>query len=163
MLTTSESEDDPHSNSGTLTSSSSPALLSIYLSSTNPDFSRRFERQSWRERQAELTKKLKERFETKRYQYYRNLQERIEELEKVDHELEARAQRVKEIEEHKDEEENGEEDKGMPLNSAAFDYSYPSGMGYYSAPIDDSETTQVRGQGFMLPGHCTVLYHIELY
>lgn len=145
LMTTSESEDSHHSNNGTLTSSSSPALLSVYLTSASiPDFSRRFERQSWRERQAELAKKLRDRFETKRYQYYRNLQEKIDELEKADHELEARTQRAKENEEQKDNEENEGEDKAMPLHSTAFDYSYPSGMGYYSAPIDETPPPHVR-------------------
>ena len=48
--TTSESEDDHGSTSATtsLTSSSSPALQSLY-----PDFARRFERQSYRQRHEE--------------------------------------------------------------------------------------------------------------
>lgn len=106
------------------------------VTSAIPDFLSRFEQQSWRKHQAELTKKQKERFETKRWQYYRKLQKKIEESEKVDHKLEARTQRRKENEE-KQEPEGNEKEKGMPLHSTAFDYSYPSSMSYYSDPIEE--------------------------
>ncbi len=137
LVATSESEDDHHSNSSTMTSSSSPALHLIYLTSVIHDFSRRFERQSWRERHAELTSKLKERFEIRRGQYYRNLKERIDELEKVDNELEVNNQWTKDDEE-RDNDNNTDDGDGKEitaLQSDTFDYSsYPSPIGYYTSP-----------------------------
>ena len=131
LVTTSESEDDHRSNSA---SSSSPALHSIYLTSTIPDFSRRFERLSWRERHAELTTKLTERFEIRRKEYYRDLTDRIDELEKGNHELELRNK-----EQLDNEEERAEHEGEGPRGSLQFDYSsYASPMGYYSPdPIDE--------------------------
>ena len=151
LVTTSESEDDHRSNSSTLTSSSSPALHLIYLTSAIHDFSRRFERQSWRERHAELTRTLKERFEIRRGQYYRNLKERIDELEKVDHELEASNQWIKDGEEK---EKNADDEERSSLQSASFDYSsYPSPIGYYSSPAPVNEVggvnSMVSGWGSM--------------
>ncbi len=131
LVTTSESEDDHRSNS---TSSSSPALNSIYLTSGIPDFSRRFERESWRQRHAELTSKLKERFEIRRKEYYRNLKERIDELEKGNHELEVRNK-----EQQNDQEKGAEHEGEGPRGPLQFDYSsYASPMGYYSPdPVDE--------------------------
>ena len=56
---TSESEDDKQRNS---TPDSIPALPSIDLTGLG-DFTRRFERQSWRERHEEERRRLKQRFE----------------------------------------------------------------------------------------------------
>ena len=129
LVTTSESEDDHRSNSA-----SPPAPHSIYLTSTIPDFSRRFERQSWRERHVQLTTKITERLEIRRKEYYRDLTDRIDELEKGNHELELRNK-----EQLDNEEERAEHEGEGPSGSLQFDYSsYASPMGYYSPdPIDE--------------------------
>jgi multiple PDZ domain protein len=118
--TTSESEDDHCTSSTTMTSSSSPSLQAIYQ--TVPDFSRRFERLSWRERHMEETRRLKERFESRRVEYNRYFQEQEDELRRAEQETAERRIRLQEEEEKHKQDTDG---KRSSLKSGLH-YSYYS-------------------------------------
>ena len=80
---TGEAMEDQHSPTNT----SSESLPQLFNFMTQDDFSRRFARQSWRERHEEERRRLKQEFEKRREEYERNIREQEEELLQQEREL----------------------------------------------------------------------------
>lgn len=114
---TREALKDQHSPTNT----SSESLPQLFDFTTPDDFSRRFERQSWRERHEVERRRLKQQFEKRREEYERHIREQEEEL--LQQERELREHQLQQAQEEERQKFGADKRSSALLQDTDFDYS----------------------------------------